>query len=99
MTVKLRCSIWVRCQIASVVWLKSDRKSDWSAPSNDASQFLTVSFGAKQIRINNNIRSLRNGVFGFHDLNGSVFQFAAISAGGLALSVCVMRLLGFVCLR
>jgi hypothetical protein len=44
----------VRCQIASVVGLKSDRKSDWSAPSNDASQFLIVYSGAKQIRINNN---------------------------------------------
>ena len=34
-----------------------------------------------------------------HDLSRRVFQSAAISAGGLALSVCVMRLLGFVCLR
>ena len=44
-------------------------------------------------------RRLRNGVFVFHDLSRRVFQSAAISAGGLALSVCVMRLLGFVCLR
>ena len=44
-------------------------------------------------------RRLRNGVFGFHDLSRRVFQSGAISAGGLALSVCVMRLLGFVCLR
>ena len=43
-------------------------------------------------------RRLRNGVFGFHDLSRRVFQSGAISAGGLALSVCVMRLLGFVCL-
>jgi hypothetical protein len=34
-----------------------------------------------------------------HDLSRRVFHSAAISAGGLALSVCVMRLLGFVCLR
>ena len=43
--------------------------------------------------------SLRNGVFGPHNLSVRVFQSAAISAGGLALSVCVMRLLGFVSLR
>jgi hypothetical protein len=36
---------------------------------------------------------------GPHDLSSRVFQSAAISAGGLALSVCAMRLLGFVCLR
>ena len=34
-----------------------------------------------------------------HDLSRRVFQSAAISAGGLALSDFVMRLLGFVCLR
>jgi len=34
-----------------------------------------------------------------HDLSRRVFHSAAISAGGLALSVCVMRLPGFVYLR
>jgi len=37
--------------------------------------------------------------FGLHDLSSRVFQSAVISAGGFALSVCVMRLLRFVCLR
>ena len=36
---------------------------------------------------------------GPHALSRRVFQSAAISAGGLTLSVCVMRLPGFVCLR
>ena len=36
---------------------------------------------------------------GPHDLSRRVFQSAAISEGGLALWVCVMRLPGFVCLR
>jgi transposase InsO family protein len=44
-------------------------------------------------------RRLRNGVFGPHNLSSRVFHSAAISAGGLALLICVMRLLGFVCLR
>ena len=52
MTVKLRYPLWVRCQMASVVWLKSDHKSDWPAQSNDASQFLTVSSGAGRLGIN-----------------------------------------------
>ena len=60
---------------------------------------LVSAVKAARARAKTSIRRLRNGVFGFHDLSRRVFQSAAISMGGLALSVCVMRLLRFVYLK
>ena len=74
--------------------IKAEGEGEWNAHKHAGSKrrvWRKIHIGIE--------RRLRNGVFGLHDLSGRVFQSAAISAGGLALSVCFMRLPGFVCLR